>query len=450
MRKHINCTDYEDCPKNVQVENLDYKEKNSFNFLFVGCWGVYCSGKGTKIKSYDKKRNIFEEDTKSKYGQKQVVDSMVKFSDTFQQDALILAGDNVYSDIYPSEEIQDAIIKAGEDLKDIKDVEDSKQMLEIINFFLKNINDICDCKYTEKLSKQVVLEILEKFQRSTEAKFAHNKKINKAFKQVKSQLLNMEKQLDEGFAKCISNVKADNFFIGVGNHDIESCDVINKQLNYQEKKWKMPALSYNILVNMEGFDVNLIFIDTNMYDKKWCEGNYPLSAQKEQKNWLESVLSDKERTWNIVIGHVPFACDPHKETDGEIITRVTEGLIELIADNREKIDLYMCADEHNQHYVKYKDGNISFPPQVIAGSGGNKLDTTILESLPRDQVLLSRSVFGYVSVKVTKEKISLKFEEVPYDPSDPPRDKSKEEENFTIERKSKSLPPFHPNRSRTI
>ena len=50
----------------------------------------------------------------------------------------------------------------------------------------------------------------------------------------------------------------------------------------------------------------------------------------------------------------------------------------------------------------------------------------------------------------SEEKISLKFEEVPYDPSDPPRDKSKEEENFTIERKSKSLPPFHPNRSRTI
>lgn len=449
MSEDIDCTEYKNCPRNIKQQTLDYKGKDSFNFLFLGCWGVYCSGKGTKIKSYNKKNNIFEEDIKSKYGQKQVVDSMVKFSETFQQDAVILAGDNVYSDIYPSEEIQNAIIKAGEDLKDIKDVEGSKEMLEIIKFFLKNINDISDSKYTEKVSKKVVLEILEKFQTSTEAKFAFNKKINKAFKQVKSQLFNMEKQLDEGFAKCISNVNADNFFIGVGNHDIESCDVINKQLNYHKNKWKMPALSYNILVNMKGFDVNLIFIDTNMYDKKWCKGEYPDDAIIEQEKWFKSILSNE--AWNIVIGHVPFACDPHKETNGEIITRVTEGLIELIADNREKIDLYMCADEHNQHYVKYKDGNISFPPQVIAGSGGNKLDTTILESLPREQVLLSRSVFGYVSVKVTKEKISLKFEEVPYDPLDPQRDNSKEEEeNFTIERKSKSPPNVYPKRVKTV
>ena len=69
----------------------------------------------------------------------------------------------------------------------------------------------------------------------------------------------MPKQLDKGFEKCMGKVETDNFFIGVGNHDIENCDVINEQLNYKNTKWKMPALSYNVLVKMNGFNVNLIF-----------------------------------------------------------------------------------------------------------------------------------------------------------------------------------------------
>lgn len=420
----VDCTDYSKCPKNFTADKtLDY-EKDSFRFLFLGCWGVYCSGKGTEIQGYDKKKNFFKEDKKSQYGQKQVVDSMVKFSEKVEQDAVILAGDNVYNDIFPTKEVINAIIKAGQELKK---VEDDEQIQKIVNFFLNSIGNISE---DEKVSRKVIIELLKKI---NDDHIAVNEKIKTVFKEAKSQLYNMEKQLHEGFEKCMLKVHAKNFFIGVGNHDIESCDVINKQLNY--KKWTMPALSYNVLVKMNGFDVNLIFIDTNMYDTTWCLGDYPTTAQQDQEKWFKGVLS--EEAWNIVIGHVPFACNPHKKTDGKIATRITEGLLQLIAKNTHKIDLYMCADEHNQHYVTYKAG-ISFPPQVIAGSGGNKLDTEILTSLPADQVLLARSVFGYVSVNVTKKELSLKFEEVSYDPLYPRAKPEEEIENFTISKKERN------------
>ena len=80
----------------------------------------------------------------------------------------------------------------------------------------------------------------------------------------------------------------------------------------------------------------------------------------------------------------------------------------------------MCADEHCQHYVEYKNGDdISFPPEVIAGSGGTKLEKEILEILPINQAKLRRVTFGYVSVKVSAEKLDLTFHSVQvYEKSD--------------------------------
>jgi hypothetical protein len=416
MSKDINCTNYKNCPKNFSETNLlnyytDETGKLSFDFLFVGCWGVYCSGKETKVHSYKKDKNSFEEDKKTKYGQKEVVASMVKFSENNKQDAVILAGDNVYNDNDPTEEVKKAVIEAGKKLNDNEN--DNEKIPEIIDFFLKKINEFK--KDDTDVLKKDALSYLEKI-KSEQSDI--NKKIKKVFKEVKSKLLDMPKQLDKGFENCMGNVNTDNFFIGVGNHDIENCDVINEQLNYKNPKWKMPALSYNVLVKMDGFNVNLIFIDTNMYDDTWCQGNYPPDAKATQATWFESVLSESENTWNIVIGHVPFACNPHKKLKGGGI-RTTPGLLELIQKNTSKIDLYMCADEHCQHYVNYKKEEISFPPEVIAGSGGTKLEDQILEILPKEQVLLSRISFGYVSVKVSAEELDLTFHSVQvYEKSD--------------------------------
>jgi hypothetical protein len=421
MSDYINCSNYQDCPIEKKLDYTDKAGKLSFDFLFVGCWGVYCNGKGTEIKSYNKKKNSFEQDKKTKYGQKEVVASMRDFSTTKKQDAVILAGDNVYNDNDPIEEVKKAVIEAG------KKLNDSEKIPKIIDFFIEKVDEFPE---NAEVKKTDVLSYLENI-KSEEPKI--NKKIKKVFKEVKSTLLNMPKQLDEGFENCMGKVNTDNFFIGVGNHDIENCDVINKQINYKHLKWKMPALSYNVEVKMDGFNVNLIFIDTNMYDETWCQGKYPDNAKVNQADWLERVLSKSEEKWNIVIGHLPFACDPHKELE-DSGARTTPGILDLIKKHTSKIDLYMCADEHCQHYVKYKEKEkekeISFPPEVIAGSGGTKLEEQILSILPPDQVLLSRISFGYVSVKVSATELNLTFHSVKVYEDE----KLHEDETFTIKK----------------
>lgn len=216
----------------------------------------------------------------------------------------------------------------------------------------------------------------------------------------------IDKQISFGFERCMKKVNTNNFLIGIGNHDIENCDILNKQLSYSG--WNMPGLSYNVVYQTTSCSINFIFIDTNMYDKSWCDGLYPDDAEENQKKWLENILLN-DHDWNIVIGHIPFLCNPHKKKGEKIKPRFEKNLYKLIQENADKIDLYMCADEHNQQYIKI-DG---MPPEVIAGSGGAVQDEEIF-LIPDQQpqginTLLARSVFGYVSMKINSEYINLSF-----------------------------------------
>lgn len=328
----MDCTNYNDerCPKNISLENIDLTDKDTFNSIFLGCWGVYCK-EGEHI-AYKYKKREFKKDTKF-YGQGYVIPDMVKYSNTHQIDAVILAGDNVYGDV-PDRKLMERIQETGDS----------------------------------------------------------------------SLLFNIEKQLREGFEDCMSRVNSDNFIVGIGNHDIESCHILNTQLNYTH--WNMPALSFNIIYQMSDFYINFIFIDTNMYETdKWCWGTYPENAKTDQYKWVDEVLHIKYDmpVWNIVIGHIPFICNSHKENN--IQPRIEVDLYKLILDYSHKIDLYMCADEHNQQYITM-DG---MPPQVISGSGGADLDRNVYVNELELQTQLIRSVFGFVGFSITKEEINLTF-----------------------------------------
>ena len=51
-------------------------------------------------------------------------------------------------------------------------------------------------------------------------------------------LYDIEKQLRDGFSKCFSNIQTKEYLIAIGNHDIENCDIINKQFNYPTEEQK--------------------------------------------------------------------------------------------------------------------------------------------------------------------------------------------------------------------
>jgi hypothetical protein len=330
----IDCTNYEDCPKERTITRTLNSDRDCLEFAFLGCWGVYCKG-GVSLQT-KWKDGKFKEDEKVVYGQKYVLELLQNYSKSVGTlDALILAGDNVYSD-YPSEERRKKI-KAGE---------------------------------------------------------------------VPDGLYDIEKQIDEGFLKCFRQVEATDYLVGIGNHDIENCYILNKEIN--NPSWTMPAISFNIIYRLKYFSVNLIFIDTNMYENKWCKDKYPDGSIERQERWISSVLEDSKCKWNIMIGHIPFMCNGHKE---KAVLRREKDLEKTIRKFSDKIDAYLCADEHNQQYIKFEHGDeYNLVPEIVCGSGGAILDENIQEPKElKERTLFAEAKFGFVGIKINTSFFDFTF-----------------------------------------
>lgn len=344
---NYNCEDFNDenCPKGVSslMNNID---SNEIRFIFTGCWGVYCkTGKNKQLKSKkkDKETKEKDEDKYVVYGGQDVAQIMIEYSKRYNITAVILAGDNVYSD-YPTDE----------QLKYIKKIMDENNVEEV--------------------------------------------------KRIKYELYNMDKQFVVGFEKCIRRVIAKDFLVGIGNHDIETCGILNKQLNYPG--WTMMGLYYNYKYKLnDGQNINLIFIDTNIYEGKSCAGSpYPDNARVDQLKWLANVLKENKDSWNIVIGHIPFLANSHKE--GKPL-RLEPNLQQDLTLLENLIDLYMCADEHNQQYITYP----RMPKEIISGAGGAILD----ENMETSPELISHTkyrqskMFGFAGILINSENIFIEF-----------------------------------------
>ena len=222
---------------------------------------------------------------------------------------------------------------------------------------------------------------------------------------IVDKIYNIDKQLSEGFENCMAEVNTQTFMVGIGNHDVENCYILNRQLAYKNKGWNMYGMSYNIVEICNGYRINFIFIDTNMYTDKWCDGNpYPPEAIPKQCDWLRNVVSKDPNVWNIVIGHVPFMYNNHKDPNINQLIQ-TPGLYECIQANARYIDLYMCADEHNQQFITKPN----IPPIVIAGSGGTALDDVYIAENDNSFTQLAVSSFGFVSTVISKKSINLTF-----------------------------------------
>lgn len=364
-----NCNNYEDetCPKGLSLTTNISINPSVLDILFVGCWGTYCRD-GT-MDSFKYKKGNFEK-SESTYGAKSVVQGMTEYSNTNKVDAIILAGDNIYS---------------------------------------RNPND-------------------DEFQNPQK------------YPNLKESLYDMSKQLQEGFVDCMSKVNTNTFYLAIGNHDITNCDILNKQLNFNQNKWNLPALYYNTIYNMSGYKVNLIFIDTNLYDKvKSCNSKeYPedsndrnesheewlINAVNKQKKWVTDVIKSNKCEWNLIIGHIPFINNPHKKIKGEgsldyaSNPEMTKDIEYITLDARSiglNVQLYLCADEHNQQLIKcpknYESikGIDNLPAIIIAGSGGTDLDDVLISNTLSKCTKYSLRTHGFVSLKINLNKLYLTF-----------------------------------------
>jgi hypothetical protein len=394
----IDCTNYDGCPKgdSVTLHPIKKDNENSLNVVMVGCWGVYNWDGEKYVTEYSlekfleeigvkpdenkylytfMKHNIdlerydmlaelnrkvtshvggnwslllhelLKKDKPEIYGQSSVIEGIGKYSNKHRTDALFLAGDNVYS------------------------YENPKPLL------------------TEIIKGAINAQSIAKLP---------TKKAYKSNSDYSGQ--DIEKQLSDGFKHCITALNPNTqIFLGIGNHDIQTCKDLNEQINYKNKnlddsdlnkKYQLLGTYYNVVYEMKDYKVNFIIIDTNMFSEDFhCDGSTYTQNQKEAQNqWVISALKTNACKFNIIIGHCPYMANPHKikkkdkkdkkdkkEDGGKVVTvepihnQELQALFDMIKNDTgcPKVQVYMCADEHNQQFLYDNSHNMAL---VVAGS----------------------------------------------------------------------------------
>ena len=262
-----------------------------------------------------------------------------------------------------------------------------------------------DNVYPDNIVREELIKMVNEQNYPSESQYRQNNKIS-------SQ--NIEKQLEEGFLKCFSNISVKDFFITIGNHDIENCHNLNYQLNYNQDLYKLPGLYYIVEYNLKDYDINFLIIDTNMFSKdyKTCNPDieYSLNDYKIQKKWIINCLKKVNAKWNVIIGHVPYKANGHsKKTPNEFNQHLDSIFIDLnnLANKGEipRVQIYFCADEHNQQFLYDEPKKLSL---VVAGSGGAILDTNIQTDGKYSKITKFLSVnFGFVNFNFTENNVKI-------------------------------------------
>jgi hypothetical protein len=356
----LDCTDYFDktkCPKKLQIIKKK-TNSNILNVIMTGCWGVYCwDGEKTLVKynppdTKNEKDPFFIEEKDKIYGSKRVVNGIIKYTNKVNTACVFLAGDNVYGYNIPKEKL---------------------------------------------------IELVSKGTPPT-------KKMYKLDHTISSQDIDI--QLQKGFLDCFNNVKVKDFYVAIGNHDVATCYDLNKQLEFAtnpNNKYRLPGVYYNVIYQMKNYKVNFIVIDTNIFeeDPVSCSGKKYNQDDKTkmintQVNWVLNTLNRNNCLWNIIIGHIPYKSNPHSQKKNKpnfiLNTNLDYLFTQIKKLSQPKVQVYFCADEHNQQFLYDKSNNMSL---IIAGSGGTVLDKKIIKGDYWDgnevSTLFYSNNFGFVS-----------------------------------------------------
>jgi len=328
------CTDYnsKSCPKGLTIRK---RNVGRLSTILMGCWGVYCWDGDVELGVYNHKKQKMVTD-KEQFGQGRVVNSLRKYVSDENCDAIFLAGDNVYDYNIPKDKLLEEVFRGNKPDK---------------------------------------------------KKYQHDVSISGQ---------RIELQLSMGFKNCIEKVPVNDFFIAIGNHDVRTCHELNYQLNYGGR-YQLPALYYNVVYERLNGNVNFIVLDTNAYSEVYTCNQKDLYSQyiHSQNEWVKRTLAEENATWNIIVGHIPYIANGHKDDDKVSHNNLLGDLFREISEMKVKVQAYMCADEHNQQFLYDKKLNMAL---VVAGSGGTVLDVNIQDNeIPCIQTYFVKPQFGFVN-----------------------------------------------------
>lgn len=259
---------------------------------------------------------------------------------------------------------------------------------------------------TEMRSQGIVADIMEQYSRHNRVDstilLGDNHYYNEGDGTNEAKITEKD-NIDAGL-RCFENIynkdgKIEHtFFALFGNHDIVSQKMIEEQIKFSSsKRWIMPQLFYNVIYTLsDETRINILFIDTNMFDdgyvtekknkrEKLLDNAAKEKYKQKQIEWINKTLLESTCNVNIVCGHIPVFAYGHKTTKPNINNME---LNELLLRHRNKINMYMCADEHNFQY-NY-DVNNDFHLFVLGSGPLGGADTAIV---PLDKL---RSVEQYM------------------------------------------------------
>lgn len=374
---NFDCKNYSDdkkCPKKLQFVK-EKSNSNHLNVIMIGCWGVYCWDGEITLKTYippsdDKKGVEYFKEHKEVYGSGRVVQGLIKYTNNVKTDAVFLAGDNVYNHNVPKQNLLDRI--ANGEFPD--------------------------------------------------------KKMYKLNPSISGQ--NIDEQLQKGFLTCFEKVNVKDFYVAIGNHDIQTCYDLNRQLEFsaqnltsdKDNRYRLPAVYYNVVYPLKDYRINFIVIDTNIFEHtavdcsgKKYEKEVINELLKSQIDWIINTLKQNKCEWNIIVGHIPYKSNPHKQKQGEsdyILNRNLDYLFDLIRRDADcpKVQAYFCADEHNQQFLYDNKNKLSL---IVAGSGGTVLDKKIVKGSYWDsqdiKTMHYLASFGFVAFNFNNDMLDLTF-----------------------------------------
>jgi hypothetical protein len=409
---NINCNLTSTCPKG-------FVHPRSLTFIFFGCWGVYCKDGPNVI--YKPSLGSNEKDTaeivKDKKAFKLKLPSSINYDEFREWNTDLVSSLERYEYLKTTNILygQQTVARLMEDYSNKNHI--TAVLIGGDNVYQDSFNPLEYTEYYDNFKREYA-NILQTSD--------NKKEIKKLEKKYSVLLHNIEKQYNVGFLDCFKNITTQDYLIGIGNHDIKSCDLFNREMNLFKKN--IPGLYFNYTYTLQtGKIVNFIFIDTNMYDYEddengqpeeapYCSGYYTQNDRNLQESWLVQLLNNNIDSWNILIGHIPFKYVSSKHQNAVETAKYFDIFMQKFND---RIDLYLCADKHNQQYIKHPNR----PPEVICGSGGTEPDifTNInlqpinsenlysAENTDIRSVKYFDSVFGFAGLTIEEYRLVIDF-----------------------------------------
>lgn len=149
----------------------------------------------------------------------------------------------------------------------------------------------------------------------------------------------------------------------LGNHEYRGNTQAVLDYSGVSRRWCMPGRYYTkeYEIDDEGNTLLLVFIDTAPLIDKYREDSdqYPDACRQDmqrQLDWIDSVLSVKQATWTVVMGHHPVYAETPKEV-GER-TDLQERLDPIL--RKHEVDFYVCGHIHNYQHLKAKGSKVDY------------------------------------------------------------------------------------------